>query len=90
MHKSGHFNNVTEVIHKSLNFTTKDGTPHSIPFIQRNTLDYVKAVILYQLQQSSQQHDIRRQHFHFQAHPRYAASATQILAHPRFYQCIYI
>lgn len=44
----------------------------------------------YQLQQSSQQHDIRHQHFHFQAHPRYAASATQILAHPRFYQCIYI
>jgi hypothetical protein len=46
MNKSGHFKDVTEKIHHSLTFTSLDGSKHAIPFIQRNTLDYVKATII--------------------------------------------
>jgi hypothetical protein len=45
MNKSKNFSNVTEHIHQSLTFTTSNGAMHTVPFFQKNTLDYVRAVI---------------------------------------------
>jgi hypothetical protein len=63
MNKSGHFSNVIENIHHSLTFTSRDGTDHSIPFFQRNTLDYVNATILSTLAATYQQ-DIKHQRYY--------------------------
>lgn len=44
MKKSSDFSRVTEQVHQSLDFTYKDGSHHSIPFYQHQSLDFVKVL----------------------------------------------